>query len=298
MITSKIFTLLGRHQGAALAAILLLGSPMAQAAADGVTVEEIAAAIRHEGLPAQIDTVPFFDDPYIASSIGGTSFDIDFYDCDDDDLCLSYEFGASYDLDDGISNNDINSWNSETIHGKAYRDSDGDPAIDYAVLASGGLSPAAIRATIANWIDVLDSFEKEIGWKRSGDTIQTQAKATVNSVLEVCNRSGDDVSAAYAIATGSTDNSGEPLFRSEGWINLDNDECHTFWESPFKNRYYYFYADAEDGDYGGDYYFCTLDEEFEIVDTPCNPDYQRNGFFQIDMEEDDRNQNGHTIVLK
>ncbi len=105
------------------------------------------------------------------------------------------------------------------------------------------------------------------------------------------------MSIAYATASGGTDGSGDTLFRSEGWLNIDDGECVDVWDSPFQNRFYYVYAEADDGDYSGDYFFCTLEDAFEIVDTQCSADYERNGFFQIDMAEGNRMQVGHSINL-
>ncbi|MGB0572865.1 MAG: DUF1036 domain-containing protein [Alphaproteobacteria bacterium] len=92
------------------------------------------------------------------------------------------------------------------------------------------------------------------------------AVAGGGSTIEVCNNSGDG-------------------------------ECVDVWDTPFENRYYYIYAEADDGSYGGDYFFCTLEDAFEIVDTQCSADYERKGFLQIDMSEGNRMQTGHTVSL-
>jgi uncharacterized membrane protein len=117
------------------------------------------------------------------------------------------------------------------------------------------------------------------------------------SAIEVCNKSGDGVSIAYATATGDTDNYGETLFLSEGWLNIEDGECTDVWESPFENRFYYIYAEADDGDYSGEYFFCTLEDAFEIIDTQCDADCERNGFLQVDMTEGNRMQAGHIDEL-
>ncbi|MGB0625045.1 MAG: DUF1036 domain-containing protein [Alphaproteobacteria bacterium] len=78
---------------------------------------------------------------------------------------------------------------------------------------------------------------------------------------------------------------------------MEDGECIDVWDAPFANRYYYVYAEADDGHYGGDYYFCTLEDAFEIVDTQCTSEYEREGFFQIDMSIGSRMTFGYTENL-
>ena len=145
------------------------------------------------------------------------------------------------------------------------------------------------------WAVSLSEFEDHIGWTANSGS--GAAVASAASAIEVCNKSGDGVSIAYATATGDTDNYGETLFLSEGWLNIEDGECTDVWESPFENRFYYIYAEADDGDYSGEYFFCTLEDAFEIIDTQCDADCERNGFLQVDMTEGNRMQAGHIVEL-
>lgn len=43
-----------------------------------------------------------------------------------------------------------------------------------------------------------------------------------------------------------------PPFRKTGWWNLAPGEARTVLNGPYRNRYFYFYAEASDGSYWGD----------------------------------------------
>jgi uncharacterized membrane protein len=287
----------------ALGAVLVL-SPGAVAAAAGVDADDVVAALAREGFPVDLGE-DAFGDPEIESAMGNTQFDVLFFDCDGD-VCDTITFSATY-VSDTVSMEEMNQWNINTLHGQAYLDEDDDPNLDFTILAAGGLTNANLRQIVRQWAVSLDEFEDHIGWnENTGNSGAANSRAArsdgaavagVSTTIDVCNYTGEDVSIAYATAAGGTDSSGETLFRSEGWLNIEDFECFDLWESPFKNRYYYVYADADGDDYGGEHFFCTLDVEFLIVDTQCSPDYEREGFFQIDMSEGNRMQVGHVVNL-
>lgn len=267
-------------------------------AADGVDADDVVAALASEGFPVDLRE-DAFGEPEIESAMGDTRFDVLFFECDGD-VCDTITFSVAY-VSDTVTMGEMNDWNISNLHGQAYLDDDGDPNLDLTILAAGGLTESNLRQIVRQWAVSLAAFEDHIGWTRnSGDGAarsEGAAVAAASVTLEVCNNSGDGVSVAYATAAGGINSSGETLFRSEGWLNLDDGECTDVWESPFENRYYYIYAEAEDGNYSGDYFFCTLEESFEIVDTQCSEDYERNGFLQIDMAEGNRMQLGHIVNL-
>ena len=209
-------------------------------------------------------------------------------------------FSAIYETD-RVSIEETNDWNINNLHGQAYLDDDDEPNLDLTILAAGGLTDSNLRAIVRQWAVSLSEFEDHIGWTANASsgaaTSGGAATASASSTIEVCNNSGAGVSIAYATASGGTDSSGDTLFRSEGWLNIDDGECTDVWESPFENRFYYVYAEADDGSYEGDYFFCTLEDVFEIVDTQCTDDFERNGFLQIDMSKGNRMQVGHILEL-
>ncbi|MFT5489591.1 MAG: putative membrane protein [Alphaproteobacteria bacterium] len=286
-----------------LLAIITIGtvlamSPGAVAAADGVDADDVVAALAREGFPVDLRE-DVFGDPEIESAMGDTLFDVMFFDCDGD-VCDTITFSAAY-ASSSVAIEEMNQWNIHTLHGQAYLDDEDDPNLDFTILAAGGLTESNLRQIVRQWAVSLSEFEDHIGWtKNSGRGAAASSQAAVASTastIEVCNNSGDGLSVAYATASGGTDSSGETLFRSEGWLNIDDGACTDVWESPFENRFYYIYAEADDGSYEGEYFFCTLEDAFEIVDTQCTDDFERNGFLQIDMSEGNRMQTGHIVNL-
>jgi len=281
---------------AAFAAVATLAL-VQPAAADGVSADAVVDALAREGLPVDLGE-DLFGDPEIASGIGDTRFDVLFFDCDGD-VCETITFSAAY-VSDSVSLQDMNDWNVENLHGQAYLDDEDDPNLDFTIFAGGGLTTANLRRIVKQWVRSVSEFEDHIGWNSSSDgaaRAEDGAAASNDATIEVCNESGAGVSIAYATASGGTDSSGETLFRSEGWLNIEDGECIDVWDAPFANRYYYVYAEADDGHYGGDYYFCTLEDAFEIVDTQCTAEYEREGFFQIDMSIGSRMTFGYTENL-
>jgi len=283
--------------GVAIGTMLLL-SPAAVAAGDGVDADDVVAALARAGYPVDLGE-DLFGDPEIESAVGNTPFDVFFFECAGA-VCETMTFSAVYETG-RVSIEETNAWNINNLHGQAYLDNDGDPNLDLTILAAGGLTESNLRAIVRQWAVSLAEFEDHIGWTgnagRRAATAGGAAVASGESTLEVCNNSGDGVSIAYATASGGTSSSGDTLFRSEGWLNIDDGECTDVWDAPFENRFYYIYAEADDGHYGGDFFFCTLEDAFEIVDTQCTADYERNGFLQIDMSEGNRMQVGHVVNL-
>ena len=47
-------------------------------------------------------------------------------------------------------------------------------------------------------------------------------------------------------------NCSDPPFRKTGWWNLPNGDSRTVLNGAYRNRYFYFYAEASDGAYWGD----------------------------------------------
>ena len=107
-----------------------------------------------------------------------------------------------------------------------------------------------------------------------------------NAGLKVCNNFYETVYVAYAASTGETNAYGQDLFESQGWREIAAGNCSILWDAPFRNRYYYVFAESDNGHWGGDYYFCTLRERFRIVDTQCEDGYEREGFTQIEIDDE------------
>ncbi len=96
--------------------------------------------------------------------------------------------------------------------------------------------------------------------------------------LEFCNETGH----VQSISIGYE---GEDGWMSEGWWNIEPGECAWPVEGDLKNRYYYYRAEVNGGDFEGQgYTFCTSPDEYTIIgDTDCEArDYATEDFEEID----------------
>lgn len=93
--------------------------------------------------------------------------------------------------------------------------------------------------------------------------------------FEVCNRSGESVSLAFAYLDRSDNrhsyyNNG---WVSEGWWNLNSGDCtqvypHELWR---RNRFYYVYAQGNKGRvWKGNKSFCTVQQRFKLGNAATN----------------------------
>jgi hypothetical protein len=87
-----------------------------------------------------------------------------FYGCSDNQNCKEINFSAGFDLKSGVGASTINSWNRQKLVGKAYTDEEGDPFIDYFVVADGGISRIVFERVLVRWEIALEEFKEEIGW--------------------------------------------------------------------------------------------------------------------------------------
>ena len=93
----------------------------------------------------------------------------------------------------------------------------------------------------------------------------------------VCSQYNSTIYVAYAYNDGTD-------WVSEGWWTLDPGGCTALESGSLKNRYYYLYAEADDGTtWGGQNMFCIHSpNEFTIWgDQDCDT-----GFFEIDTGND------------
>lgn len=95
----------------------------------------------------------------------------------------------------------------------------------------------------------------------------------------VCNQTFDLVSVAIGYHDGDE-------WVSEGWWNLDYDECAQVISGDLSNTYYYVRGESHDGVtyWTDDYNFCYIDEVFTIYgDENCSDrGYKSGGFMEID----------------
>lgn len=81
---------------------------------------------------------------------------------------------------------------------------------------------------------------------------------------------------------------GEDDWTSEGWWNIEPDDCMTVITGALDLRYYYYRAEVEGGTFDGEgYYFCTSPDAYTIVgDANCRArGYDEEEFAEIDVED-------------
>ena len=124
-MANRIYGYVARHLTAVVAAVCLVGVAPGQADTGMDTVytkmsgPELQELMQNWGYRAELD-VDSVGDPMIRSGVSGTRFTIFFYDCDDSapKQCESFDFMASFDLDEGIDPALINDWNKRKRFGK------------------------------------------------------------------------------------------------------------------------------------------------------------------------------------
>jgi hypothetical protein len=141
-----------------------LAMPAAAASVRAQDPESLVTAMRNAGYSAKLGTDKV-GDPMITSDIGGTTFQVFFYNCTDHEECATVQFNAGFDLKTSPGLAPINEWNSKQRFGRAYIDKEGDPILQMDVdLDDGGLSPELFIDNLEFWASVLADFEKTVGF--------------------------------------------------------------------------------------------------------------------------------------
>lgn len=100
--------------------------------------------------------------------------------------------------------------------------------------------------------------------------------------FRVCNTTNSMVGVALG-------HNGPEGWTTDGWWNLEPNNCRSLLRGELTARYYYVYAiDYElGGEWSGESFMCTRDEMFTIVGfEDCEArGYMRTGFFEVDTRE-------------
>jgi len=147
---------------AALAACLALAAAAPAAArpipTGGVTVDEVAEAMRAKGWPVEI-AVDKAGDPMIRSTMDGARWAVYFYKCKGaPKRCASFQLSAGIDLNDGLTYARINRWNAEHRFGQGFLDDEMDPFVQQDLDVERGATTEAIENALDVWAVVLPSF--------------------------------------------------------------------------------------------------------------------------------------------
>lgn len=130
-----------------------------------ISPAEMLRILRAE--PGTVSLLQTKDDTTIEGEVGGTSYSVYFYECDDggfaapassQSACLGFEYRAQYpDLE--IDTVTVNEWNSNHHYGALWREDSGDLALHLNTIVEGGITEANIRTSFAWWREVIKSFD-------------------------------------------------------------------------------------------------------------------------------------------
>ncbi|MFT3805473.1 YbjN domain-containing protein [Arenimonas sp.] len=141
-------------------ALLLPASIAEGAEAQGVPVADIVAAMQDYGVRAKLGEDEQ-GDPQIESALAGANFNLRFYDCAKD-RCSSIQFLSGFDLEEGMSLEDVNDWNRTMRYGSVYLDDEGDPYLQMDVDVTRGIDKEQFAEWMAVWEEVLGRFMERI----------------------------------------------------------------------------------------------------------------------------------------
>lgn len=147
------------------AACVLAGVGAAQAAplpANGMTVKEVQTWLLDSGYKAE--KAKDGEDEYLRSAADGVNFEVHFYDCKKD-RCASIQMIAGFDLDEKLTWQKANGWNSGKRFVNCFLDEDGDPWFSYDINLSPGGTREALDDNFGVWLMFLPDMKEVAGWK-------------------------------------------------------------------------------------------------------------------------------------
>lgn len=131
---------------------------------DGSNPDKLAAVIRGLGYNATVST-DGDGYPMIEGNYRGSNYFIYFYGCDQSQGCNSVQFVSGYNLENGMTFQEVNEWHLAKRFGRVELDDEMDPWITMPVNLDYGVSVANFEDTFDYWTIVLDEFEDYIGWR-------------------------------------------------------------------------------------------------------------------------------------
>jgi hypothetical protein len=146
--------------GAALAAAAALVLTASDAAAfDSRDPADVLAVLSANGASGDIKK----DEkgkPYIDAKAGNLSFEVDFYDCNDQGAaCGSTLYTTGWNMT-SVSVDQINRWNRWTMLCPAYLTKENHPHAWYGLKPSANEARSDVAAQLGAWLDCLSDFDK------------------------------------------------------------------------------------------------------------------------------------------
>ena len=126
--------------------------------------DSVVSALQSGGYSAKLGTDEV-GDPMITSGVGGTTFQIFFYNCTDNRECATVQFHSGYDTNGSVSVESMNEWNRSKRFGRGYIDDENDAVLEMDVdLDDGGVSRLLFIDNIEFWQSLVGDFEEHIGF--------------------------------------------------------------------------------------------------------------------------------------
>jgi hypothetical protein len=105
-------------------------------------------------------------DPMVTSGVGGTEFQIFFYNCTNHKGCATVQFHSAYKLDKPVALDRLNEWNRTKRFTRAFIDKDNNVVLEMDVdLDDGGVAPLLFIDNIEFWGSLLPEFERFVGYR-------------------------------------------------------------------------------------------------------------------------------------
>jgi hypothetical protein len=152
-----------RPVSAAIAACVLAAMPLASARAEalpagGLTIDELAQALKRAELPVTLKKTDS-GEAYVESRAEGTTFQVWLYDCKQS-RCASIQFQAAYDAENGLDPGKVNEWNRDKRYVRMWLDEQRDPYFQYDVNVAPGGTFEALKDEIGVWKTYLPEFRR------------------------------------------------------------------------------------------------------------------------------------------
>ncbi|HEU4813188.1 MAG TPA: YbjN domain-containing protein [Xanthomonadaceae bacterium] len=142
----------------------LLAMPAAGAATrNSISQQEVATVLEGIGATDIVMSRDSAGDPIVVAMLDTTQFQVLMYGCGDDDRCASIQFRSGYDLDEGMSTDAVNEWNTAMRYGKVWLDDVADPFIELDLDLTGS-SDAQVARYAQMWSAMLTEFESQISY--------------------------------------------------------------------------------------------------------------------------------------
>lgn len=131
-----------------------------------VTAELVVTALHNAGARRFSTSIDSLGDPQIEAETDGLSFDVLFYDCEDE-ACQKVPFRVEFQDDETTAEEArgmMGKWNREWVFGKAYIDDDGNMTLEHAIYARDGVTRANLQRNADLWVELVEDFSAAIGW--------------------------------------------------------------------------------------------------------------------------------------